>query len=120
MAYVLVVEDDEELLDLLVCELEDMGHRVVSATNGAEGLKQAGTQPPDIILSDINMPQMNGYQFRRKLTETHPKLSKLPFIFVSAYAEESDIADGLITGADYYITKPIDFRMLEGRIKSLT
>jgi len=119
MANLLVVEDDEDLRDLLVTELEDMGHKVVTACNGEEGLRRASAQPPDLILSDINMPKMNGYQFRRQLTNSHPHLGKLPFIFVSAYADDTDIADGLITGASHYVTKPIDFRALEGWIKTL-
>lgn len=62
---------------------------------------------------------MNGYQFRQELTKKYPHLKSVPFIYISAYADQSDIADGLIAGADHYITKPINFGTLRGHIKNL-
>ncbi len=119
MARVLIVEDEVDLRELIAGEVEDMGHDVIVAQNGEEGLQRAATERPQVILSDINMPKMNGYQFRQELTKRHPHLTKTPFIFVSAYADQSDIADGLIAGANHYVTKPIDFNSLRGLIKDL-
>ncbi|MEL6964683.1 MAG: response regulator [Pseudomonadota bacterium] len=120
MAKVLIVEDERDLSELIMDEVESMGHEVYVANNGEEALHFCATRKLDLILSDINMPKLNGYQFRRELTNKHPHLAKLPFIFVSAYSEESDIADGLITGADHYVTKPIDFDALRGLITDVT
>lgn len=119
MAKVLIVEDEGDLRELIAGEVEDMGHEVIVAQNGEEALQCAVTGNPQVILSDINMPRMNGYQFRQELVKRHPHLGKLPFIFVSAYADQSDIADGLIAGADNYVTKPIDFNSLRGLIKDV-
>jgi DNA-binding response OmpR family regulator len=66
------------------------------------------------------MPKMNGFQMRTVLRDRHPDLAKIPFVFVSAFADKNDVADGLVVGADHYITKPIDFNMLNGWIKTLT
>ncbi|MEM7043239.1 MAG: response regulator [Pseudomonadota bacterium] len=120
MARVLIVEDIPELRELIVNEVSDMGHDVMSACDGEEALGLVATQTPQIILSDINMPKMNGYQFRKALEAKHAVLSGLPFIFVSAYSDETDIADGLIAGADHYVTKPIDFDALGALISELT
>lgn len=120
MAKVLIVEDESDLLELMSSELEDMGHDVIVAKNGEEALQRVARENPQVILSDINMPKMNGYQFRQELSNKHPHLDKLPFVFVSAYADESDIADGLIAGANHYVTKPIDFNALRGLLKDLS
>lgn len=119
MARILIVEDEPGLQELIVEEVEDMGHQVVVASNGEEALHMAKTHNPQIILSDINMPKMNGYQLRCELKKSDSRLGKLPFIFVSAYSDQSDIADGLIVGADHYVTKPVDFDLLRGLIAEL-
>ena len=119
MALIVVVEDEAALQELIVDEMVDCGHEVHAASNGEEGLALIARIRPDVILADINMPKMNGYQMRSALVENHPSLSKTPFIFVSAYADKSDIADGLMLGADHYITKPIDFDVLHAWVEDL-
>jgi CheY-like chemotaxis protein len=119
MAKVLLVEDENDLRELMAQEIADMGYQVVVARNGEEAIQQAGRENPNLILSDINMPKMNGYQFRRELTNRYPHLRNLPFVFVSAYADETDIADGLIAGANHYVTKPINFDALRGLLADL-
>ena len=119
MAKILVVEDEPELRELIVDELTDIGHDVESASNGVDGLAAILRLSPDIVLADINMPKMNGYQMRDQLNKQRPELAKKPFIFVSAYADEADIADGLLLGADHYVTKPIDFDALIGWVEQL-
>lgn len=93
---------------------------MATATNGSEGLEAIRRQHPDIVLADINMPKMNGYEMRQRLMDSNPDLAKKPFIFVSAFAEKCDVADGLLLGADHYITKPIDFDALRAWVSSLT
>lgn len=120
MAKVLVIEDEHELRELIVAELEDYGHRTIQASDGEQGLKKALTDKPDIILADINMPKMNGHQLRGHLKKNHPEHAKIPFMFLSALADPADIADGLMIGADHYLTKPVNFDMLQGWINDLT
>lgn len=120
MARIVVVEDEHDLRDIISEELEDAGHKVITARNGEEGLEAIRAHKPDIILADINMPKMNGFQMRKKLTDLDPELGKRPFMFVSAFAEKSDIADGLLLGADHYVTKPIDFGILHAWVANLT
>ena len=119
MAKILVVEDEPELRELIVDELTGVGHDVESSSNGVDGLAAILRLSPDIVLADINMPKMNGYQMRDQLKKLRPDLAKRPFIFVSAYADEADIADGLLLGADHYATKPIDFDALIGWVEQL-
>lgn len=120
MAKIVVVEDERDLAEIIVEELSDFGHEVHTARNGVEGIEAIRKHRPQIVLADINMPQMNGFQMRQKLVETEPELAKRPFVFVSAFAEKSDIADGLILGADHYVTKPIDFDALHAWVRTLT
>jgi CheY-like chemotaxis protein len=120
MAKILVIEDEPELRELLVAELEDFGHRTIQAVNGEQGLQKVLSETPDIILADINMPKMNGHQLRGRLQQEHPQHAKIPFLFVSALADDADIADGQMIGVDHYITKPINFDQLQGWIRDLT
>lgn len=119
MARIVVVEDETELRELIVEEMTDFGHEVHAACNGAEGLRAIEARNPDIVLADINMPVMNGYQMRSQLKDKRPDLARKPFIFVSAYADKADIADGMLLGADHYVTKPIDFDLLGAWIADL-
>ena len=116
MARILVVEDEAELREIITLELNDVGHETREAANGKEALEQAVDYKPEIIVSDITMPVMNGYQFFRNLREKHPDLSHTPFIFLSALAEKNDVLKGYRLGADDYISKPIDFELLVARI----
>lgn len=120
MAKILVVEDEPELRELIIAELEFSGHRAIEAADGEQGLQKILNEAPDIILADINMPKMNGHQLRGCLQRNHPQHAKIPFLFVSALADETDIADGQMIGIDHYVTKPIDFEQLRGWIRELT
>jgi DNA-binding response OmpR family regulator len=120
MPRIALIEDEPDMRELISEELEDQGHEVHTATNGQDGLALIQRLKPDIVLADINMPKMNGFQMRTVLRDRHPDLAKIPFVFVSAFADKNDVADGLVVGADHYITKPIDFNMLNGWIKTLT
>ena len=119
MADILVVEDEADLRELIVEEVGDMGHSVIEACDGKEALLRLATQAPQVILSDINMPNMNGCQFRREMVENFSHLHHVPFVFVSAYAGSNDIADAMETGADHFITKPVDFDSLRELVRNL-
>ncbi len=117
MAKILVVEDEPDLRETIVEELNDEGHMTIEAENGAKALEALAHETPDLILSDITMPQMNGYQFFRSLKEKYPQHSQTPFIFLSALSDRNDELKGLRLGVDDYMTKPIDFDLLLARIE---
>jgi len=117
MAKIIVIEDDTDLRDLLVEELEDAGHQTVEASDGVEGLAAIKEENPDVIISDIGMPRMNGYQLRQRLLNC-PRFSNTPFLFLSALAFQQAIDKGISIGADDYLTKPVDFGDLLSRIET--
>jgi len=104
---ILVVEDDAALLDALRDILELSGYEVLTGRNGYEGLAVLEQRLPDLIVSDINMPRMDGYQFYAQV-RAHPDWVSLPFIFLSAKGEKADVRRGKLLGADDYITKPFE------------
>ncbi|MGI9450100.1 MAG: response regulator [Geminicoccaceae bacterium] len=120
MAKIVVVEDEVDLRELLVDELEDMGHVIVEANNGEEGLDVILDQDPDLILADINMPKLSGHELRRRLINDHPKHASIPFVFMSAFADQQDVTEGMGIGATHYFTKPLDYSELEDWIGNLT
>ncbi|MGI9509856.1 MAG: response regulator [Geminicoccaceae bacterium] len=113
MAKIVVVEDEADLREILVEELSDMGHDIAEANNGEEALDVILKQTPDLILADINMPKLNGRDLRKLLVQNHPQHARIPFCFMSAFADQQDIKDGMSIGATHYFTKPIDYGELE-------
>lgn len=113
MAKIVVVEDEADLREILVEELSDMGHDIAIAVNGEEGLEVILEETPDLILADINMPKLDGRELRRTLVREHPNHAAIPFCFMSAFADQQDIKEGMGTGATHYFTKPLDYGALE-------
>ncbi|MEM9641883.1 MAG: response regulator [Pseudomonadota bacterium] len=120
MATICIVEDEPAIRDLVIEELEDCGHKVFPAVNGRDGLDVIIREKPDLIISDINMPEMNGFEMRARLLRDHSDFENTPFMFLSAFADRADIADGMVVGARAYLTKPIDFDLLIAWIDRLT
>lgn len=118
MANLLCIEDDAELLEIITEELSDAGHTVLQATDGCAGLEMILKHDPDLVISDISMPGMNGYVLLKTLRNKHPNFAEMPFIFLSALADRDHVIDGLDLGADDYLTKPIDYEMLAVRVDS--
>lgn len=104
---ILIVEDNEKNLKLFTRIVLSMGHEVVSARNGEDGLKAAGQEQPDLILSDIQMPKMDGLTVLRKLREG-PRTAAIPVIALTSYAMVDDRKRLLEAGFVHYISKPID------------
>ena len=104
---VLVVDDDPVILRLLQVNFELEGIGVVLAVDGEEGLKLAQSDPPDLVISDIMMPKVNGLELLAALRSS-PDTAALPVILLSAKAQVADVQRGLELGADDYITKPFD------------
>lgn len=112
----LVVEDDPRMLELLRKGLWEHGHLVVAASNGAEGLQLGGEHDFDVIVLDIGLPELNGYEVAAGL---RARRRAAPIIMLTAMDMEDDIVRGLALGADDYMTKPFSFRELLARIDSL-
>ena len=112
MSTVVVIEDEPDLRRLIVEELVDHGHKVIEAANGEQGLAAILAHKPRYVCCDINMPVMNGFALRQALHGMAPGLTDMTFIFITARADKRDIADGLMLGADHYLTKPINMDQL--------
>ena len=117
MAAILVVEDEADLREIIVEELEDAGHTITQACDGEEGLASVLEQRPDLVLSDVTMPKMNGHELLQALREKNSSYRDLPFVYLSALAEKNDVLAGLDLGADDYVTKPIDFDKLLEKVE---
>lgn len=114
----LVVEDDPHTLELLVFNLSDAGYRVLAAENVQEALDYLEEEPVELILSDVMMPGLSGFEFR-EMTVKDPALREVAFIFLTAKATPEDQIRGLETGVDEYITKPFDIDVLLARIQAV-
>ncbi len=109
---ILCIEDDRETAALIVEELADRRFDVIAKYDGHEGFIAILKEMPDLVLCDINMPVMTGFEVLERLTELAPRLGRIPFIFLTAMAGREDELRGRRLGADDYITKPIDFERL--------
>jgi DNA-binding response OmpR family regulator len=106
-ATILIVDDQPRLLELLSLTLASSGYCVLKANDGLAALDILRSQPVDLILADIAMPRMNGYQLHQRVLE-NPAWAATPFIFLTARALDSDIRYGKQLGVDDYLTKPIE------------
>ena len=114
-ASILIIEDEPALLRGLKDNFEAQDYRVQIARDGREGLSLALANPPDLLLLDIMLPKMNGYEVCRAL---RAKQMELPIIMLTAKGQEEDIIRGLELGADDYVTKPFSIRELLARVKA--
>jgi DNA-binding response OmpR family regulator len=104
---ILICDDDPVILRLLQVNLELEGYEVLLAHDGEEAFKQASNQVPDLVILDIMMPRMDGYQAVEALKGNH-ETADIPVVFLSAKAQQSDIDRGLDHGVSDYLTKPFD------------
>ena len=112
---VLIVEDEKSIVDILRFNLENDDYAVETAYDGETGLRLAVEKNPDLVLLDLMLPKMNGFDVCRRLRE---KGSNVPIIILTAREEEGDKVQGLELGADDYITKPFSMRELMARVKA--
>ena len=117
-ATVLVVDDDPVILKLLEVNFEMEGFQVVRAADGAEGLERAREVLPDIVVLDVMMPRMTGYEVAKALREDNGT-AHIPIIFVTARAQSSDVERGMELGVEDYVTKPFDPLDLIDRVNAL-
>jgi DNA-binding LytR/AlgR family response regulator len=105
MKMIMIMEDDPAVRENMQFLLEESGYDVVTASDGREGIKLASKILPDMILCDIMMPQLDGYQVLQKVRET-PAMAAIPFVFLTAKSELTDMRRGMQLGADDFILKP--------------
>ncbi len=111
---ILIVDDEKNIVNIIAFNLKKEGYTVITASDGEEGVKKALSEDPDLILLDIMMPKMDGYEACRKIREK----KHTPIIMLTARAEEIDKVLGLELGADDYVTKPFGVRELIARVKA--
>lgn len=111
MKTILIIEDNPEIRENITEILELASFNVVSAENGKEGILAAGKMFPDIILCDIMMPEVNGYEVLKGLKQ-NPFTAHIPFVYVTASAEKSEVKLAMDMGADGYVRKPFDTKEL--------
>lgn len=111
---VLVVDDEASIVNIIAYNLKKEGYEVITASDGEQGYELAMEQKPDLVLLDIMMPKMDGYEVCRKIREK----SDVPIIMLTARADEVDKVLGLEMGADDYVTKPFGNRELMARVKA--
>jgi CheY-like chemotaxis protein len=105
MAKILIAEDERDIRDLVAFTLRFAGHEVVAVGNGEEAVEAARTEMPDLILMDVRMPRMTGYEACEKM-KADDQLKDIPVVFLSAKGQESEIRTGLNVGAAEYLLKP--------------
>lgn len=115
---IVCIEDDHETASLIAEDLIDRGYEVRVAHDGAAGLRMLREQPPDLILADINMPVMSGFELLEQLTANEPHFASIPFVFLTALADRDNELKGWRLGADDYVTKPVDFDVLAALISA--
>lgn len=115
---ILIVEDNPASLEIMQVRLEASDYRVITATDGEEGLAKAQSSLPDLILLDVMMPKMDGLEVCRRL-KNNDSLPFMPIIMVTAKTDTKDVIAGLEAGGDEYLTKPVDHGSLVARVKSM-
>jgi CheY-like chemotaxis protein len=118
MARILIAEDEPDIRELVAFTLRFAGHEVTTTSNGEEALQQASQIIPDLILMDVRMPRMTGYDACRTMKAT-PALKDIPIVFLSAKGQDSEIQSGLDAGAEDYLLKPFAPDQLTERVKAI-
>jgi len=117
MAKILIADDERDIRDLVAFALRFAGYEVIATSNGEEVLQAAQANPPDLILLDVRMPRMSGYEACRRLKE-QPLTAAIPVVFLSAKGQEGEVDAGMQLGAVEYIVKPFSPDNLLQRVQS--
>jgi DNA-binding response OmpR family regulator len=113
---ILVAEDEQDVRDLIVRTFEFSGFGVISVENGEEAVQEALKTKPDLILLDVRMPKMTGFEACEKL-KAEERTKHIPVVFLSPYGQEAEVTTGLSLGAEEYLVKPFELGALVERIK---
>jgi pilus assembly protein CpaE len=117
-ARILFVDDEEQIRKLLSTWLTRHGYEVTIANDGWEALKSIRNKAPDLVITDVNMPNMNGLELTRRLRQDH-RTARIPVIMLSARKQADDVLSGYAEGADEYVPKPVEMAVLEAKIEVL-
>lgn len=118
MARILIAEDEPDIRELVAFTLRFAGHEVFATSNGEEALQQANQVIPDLILMDVRMPKMTGYDACRAM-KNDPDLKDIPVVFLSAKGQDAEIQTGLDAGAEEYLLKPFAPDQLVERVRAI-
>jgi DNA-binding response OmpR family regulator len=118
MAKIVIAEDEPDIRELITFALRFAGHEVLAGANGEEGFMLTKREKPDLVMMDVRMPKMTGYEACRKI-KADPELKHIPVIFLSAKGQESEIQTGLESGAEEYLLKPFAPDQLAERIRAI-
>ena len=118
MTKILYVEDNDDNIYMLTRRLGRKGFEVIVATDGATGVEMAQKEAPSLVLMDLNLPVMDGWEATRRL-KAAPETESIPVIALSAFAMASDREKALEAGCDDYVSKPIDFKSLFSKIETI-
>jgi DNA-binding response OmpR family regulator len=112
-----IIEDDREIADLVAEELTDRGYAVRTAYSGQEGCSAIFESAPDLVLSDLMMPLMSGFDVLDRLAAS-PSFGNIPFVFLSGQSEREVVLRAKLAGADDFVVKPVDFDVLDRIIRT--
>lgn len=118
MAKILIAEDEPDIRELVTFMLKFAGYEVVAAANGEDAVRTASRERPDLVLMDVRMPRMTGYDACRMM-KANPDLRNVPVVFLSAKGQESEIQSGLEAGAEAYLLKPFSPAELTNRVRGI-
>lgn len=118
MAKILIADDEKDIRDLITFTLQFAGHEVIATSNGEDAYHQAIEVIPDVILLDVRMPRMTGYEACRQI-KSNENTKNIPVVFLSAKGQESEVNAGIDAGAEAYILKPFSPDQLTEKITSI-
>ncbi len=118
MTKILIAEDEPDIRDLIAFTLRFAGYEVATCSNGEEAVQLAKKEYPDLILLDVRMPRMTGYDACKEI-KADPTLKDVPVVFLSAKGQEAEINDGMEAGAEEYLLKPFAPDQLTERVRSV-
>jgi len=117
MARILIAEDEPHIFQLVEFRLQRLGHEIYWARDGEQALELAGAHAPDVIMLDVMMPILDGFQVLKRL-KANPETKVMPVIMLTARGQESDIVSGIEGGASGYVVKPFSFPELIARVNA--
>lgn len=118
MAKIVIAEDEPDIRELIAFTLRFAGHEVIAGANGLEGYELAKREKPDLVMLDVRMPKMTGYEACQRI-KSEEDIAHIPVVFLSAKGQENEIQQGLQAGAEEYMLKPFAPDQLTERIRAI-
>ncbi|MFZ6027084.1 MAG: response regulator transcription factor [Chloroflexota bacterium] len=118
MAKIVIAEDERDIRDLVTFTLTFAGHQVIPTANGEELVEKVLAEIPDLILTDVRMPRLTGYEACKRI-KSEATVKHIPLVFLSAKGQEAEVQTGIEAGADEYILKPFSPDQLTDRVKTI-